>query len=239
MLIVKSLQRLSVVVSGVRQVMSNLRLTFLILLSALLMACASALTLSSNHGLLEEEIARLPPVKPIRLRATLTVDASEFATGQKPGLTGDPSFSLEFPAREMLEQAAQAEISRWFRNDTQDRNSVRLDVRLHSLLWDKYTDVLVWRPVVSAEVELHAENDSRTLVRQVFSSGKQKGEWVKDFEGQTMITQEHQPQYTRMIYRSLLIALDKAMADVAQQLMTSSERSLPSTQRNLSDSVRP
>jgi len=224
MLIVKSLQRLSVVVPSVRQVMSNLRLAFLILLSAPLMACASTLTLSSNHGLLEEEIARLPPVEPIPLGATIKVDAPELATGQKPGYTGDPSFNLEYPAREMLEQAVQAEISRWFRNDSQDRNSVRLDVRLYSLLWDEYTDVFMWRPVVTAEVELRAENDSRTLVQQVFSSGKQKGEWLSKYWGP--INSNFPPQYTRMIYRALLIALDKAMAEVAQNLAAGSVPSL-------------
>lgn len=198
--------------------MRILRLALQILLSAPLMGCASTLTLSADRGFLEEEVARLPSVRPVPLQVTIKVDAPELATGQKPGRTGDPSFNLEYPAREMLEQTVEAEVGRWFQNDSQVPGLMRLEVRLHSLMWDKYTDVLVWRPVVGAEVELHAANDSRTLVHQVFSSGKQKGEWVKDFAGQTMITKEHQPQYTRLIYRVMLIALDKAMAELSQRL---------------------
>jgi hypothetical protein len=180
------------------------------------MACASTLTVSADRGLLAEEVARLPPVKPISLRATIKVDAPELATGQKPGRTGDPSFNLEYPAREMLEQTAQAAVSRWFQNDSQDRDSVRLEVHLQKLIWDEHTDVFKWRPVVQAEVELHAAKDSQTFVQQIFSSGKQKGDWLKKFWGPT--NNDFPPQYTRLIYRALLAALDKAMADVAQRL---------------------
>lgn len=211
--------------------MNILRLTFLALLSVPLMACASALTLSANRVLLEEEVARLPPVKPIPLRVTIKIEAPEHAAGQKPGRTGEPSFNLEYPAREMLEQATQAVVVRWFGDNNQVRDSMRLEVRLHSLVWDKYRDVLVWRPVVQVEIALRAENDSRTLIQQIFSSGKQKGDWVKDFSGQTMITKEHQPQYTRLIYRALLIALDQAMADVAQRLTSPPVSPAPLEQR--------
>lgn len=215
------------------------RLVFLILLSAPLMACASTVTVSANRGFLEEEVARLSPVKPIPLRVTIKVDAPELAAGQKPGRMGDPSFSLEYSAREMLEQATQATVVRWFADNKQARDSVRLEIRLRTLAWDKYTDVLVWRPVVQVEIDLRAENDSRTLAQQVYSSGKQKGEWVKDFAGQTMVTKEHRPQYTRMIYRAMLIALDKAMAELAQRLTAESALSPSPAQRKPAQAAPP
>ena len=211
--------------------MNVLRLASLIFLSTLLMACASTLTLSPNRGLLEEEIPNLPPAKPISLRATVKVDAPELATGQKPGRTGDPSFNLEYPAREMLEQAAQAAVSRWFQKDDQDRGSARLEVRLQKLTWDEYTDVFMWRPVVQVEVELKAVSDSRIFSQQIFSSGKQKGDWLRKFWGP--INNDFPPQYTRMIYRAMLIAIDKAMADVAQRLTGPAAPSLSPTQRNI------
>lgn len=211
--------------------MSVSRLAFLFLLSTPLMACASTLTVSADRGLLEEEVARLSPVKTVPLPVTIKVDAPELATGQKPGRTGEPSFNLEYSAREMLKQATQAAVERWFGDDNQTHDSVRLEVRLHTLIWDKYRDVLVWRPVVQVEIELHVKDDSRTFVQQIYSSGKQKGEWVKDFAGQTMITKEHRPQYTRLIYRALLIALDKAMADLAQRLTAEPALSSPAQRK--------
>jgi hypothetical protein len=195
--------------------MSLSRLAFLIFLSAPLMACASTLTVSADRGFLEEEVARLPPVKPVPLRVTIKVEAPELAAGQKPGRTGDPSFNLEYPAREMLEQVTQAAVARWFRDGNQDYGPVHLEVRLHTLIWDEYTDVFMWRPVAQVEIELRAENDSRTFVQEIYSSGKQKGEWLRKLWGP--ITNEHPPQYTRLIYRAMLLALDKAMADLAQR----------------------
>lgn len=211
--------------------MSISRFAFLVLLSAPLMACASTLTVPADRGFLEEEVARLPPVKPIPLRVTIKVDAPELAAGQKPGRMGDPSFNLEYPAHEMLEQATQATVVRWFGDSKKTRESVYLEIRLRTLAWDKYTDVLVWRPVVQVEIELRVEDDSRTLAQQVYSSGKQKGEWVKDFAGQTMITKEHRPQYSRLIYRALLVALDKAMADLAQRLTAEPALSSPAQRK--------
>lgn len=217
--------------------MGLLRLALLVLLSAPLMARASTLTVPANRGLLDEEIARLPPVKPIPLNVMIKVDAPELAAGQKPGRTGDPSFNLEYPAREMLEQAVQAAVVRWFGDNNQVRDSVRLEVRLHTLIWDEYTDVFMWRPVVQVEIELRAENDSRAFVQQVFSSGKQKGGWLRKFWGP--ITSEHPPQYTRLIYRAMLLALDKAMADLAQHLTAEPTPSSSSAQRNISPNAPP
>jgi hypothetical protein len=192
------------------------------------MACASTLSISADRALLEEEIKRLTPAsfKLVPMRVTIKVDAPELAAGQKLGRTGEPSFDLKYPAREMLEQVAQASAVRWFGNNSQSDNSASLEVRLHRLTWDKYRDVLVWRPVVHVEIELRAEIDSQALVQQVFSSGMQKGEWVKDFAGQTMITKEHNPQYTHLIYRAMLLALDKAMADLAQRIKGSTVESM-------------
>lgn len=217
--------------------MSISRLAFLVLLSAPLMACASILTVPVNRALLTEEVARLPPVKPVPVRVTIKVDAPELTAGQKPGRTGDPSFNLEYPAHEMLEQATQAAVVRWSSDSNQAHDSVRLEVRLHTLIWDEYTDVFMWRPVVQVEIELRAENDSRTFVRQVYSSGKQKGEWLRKFWGP--ITNQHSPQYTRMIYRAMLIALDKAMSDLAQHLVAPPTPSLPPAQHNTAPTTPP
>ncbi len=217
--------------------MSIVRLAFLALLMAPLMACASTFTLSENRGLLKEEITRLPSVKPVPLRVTIKVEAPELAAGQKPGRMGDPSFNLEYPAREMLEQAVQATVVRWFGDNNQAHNSAHLEIRLHTLIWDEYTDVFMWRPVVEVDIELRAENDSRTFVQQVFSSGKQKGEWLRKFWGP--ITNEHPPQYTRLIYRAMLLALDKAMADLAQHLTAVPGPSPSPTQRKPAPTASP
>lgn len=196
---------------------------------------ASTLKVVADNTILAEEAARLPPVKPVAVNVSIEINAPEIGTGRKPTtLPVFGLFELEFPAREMLEESSQIEMKRWFVSATGEKSrSIVLTITLRQFDHALISDVGMWRPTTRADLDVTASDpNGKILLQAMFSSDVQLGEWVKSRWGQKFLTKEHLPRYTHMIYRAFLIALDKAMAEVAQRLpATTSESSPPPEQR--------
>ncbi|BAV33064.1 hypothetical protein SCL_0744 [Sulfuricaulis limicola] len=112
----------------------------------------------------------------------------------------------------MVKEVADAEVARWFQRSNEADPVVTLELRIHDVAFDRLTDVTQWRAVISTEIAVRAHDSSYIYVDSLFSSGAQRGEWIKDYIG--IGSEKHPPEYTRLIYRTLLIALDKALADL-------------------------
>ena len=203
---------------------------------------ASTLKVTADSGVLSEETARLPPIKQVAANVSVEINAPEIGTGRKP--TTPPVFglfALEFPAREMLEDSARMSVKRWFIPSTSEKGrNILLSITLQQLDHSLNTDVGMWRPTTRVDLDVTAKDPSGKIILQaVFSSDVQLGEWVKSSWGQRFLTKEHLPRYTHMIYRALLIALDKAMADLAQRLTAEPALSPSPAQRQPAPAASP
>jgi hypothetical protein len=197
------------------RVFARISAVTLLILSA--MGQASTLKVTADSSILSEETARLPPIKQVAVNVSVEINAPEIGAGRK--LTTPPVFglfALEFPARDMLQESAQACMKRWFVPATGGKNrSIVLSVTLRQFDHALISDVGMWRPTTRADLDVTASDPKGGIILQAtFSSDRQLGEWVKSSWGQRFLTKEHQPRYTHMIYRAFLIALDKAMADL-------------------------
>jgi len=195
--------------------------------------CATTVDVSPDNAILKEEVARLPPSNAVPFNVSIEIQAPVVAAGHKPGRVGEPkNLLLNYTAYQLANDAAYVCVQRWFGGTTSVNGKNRLSIKKIDLVYDEYTDTFAWRAVIEVNIEIQAIYGSEKSFNKSYSSGRLKGDWKRS-------TTERNDQYTRLIYRALLIALDKAMAELAQRLTASPTPSPIPTQRKLAPTAPP
>jgi hypothetical protein len=174
--------------------------------------CATSIHISSDYVILKEESAHLPPVNSTPFSVSIEIEVPTIATARKPGRVGEPrNLSLDYAAYQLLSDVAQICAQRRFSGTTLPNERFRLLIKKTDVVYDEYTDTFAWRPVIEVNIEAQAIYGSDKSFSKNYSSGRLKGDWKRS-------TTERNEQYTRLIYRAMLIVIEKAMADLAQRV---------------------
>ena len=177
--------------------------------------CATTLKLVPDNRVPHAIVSEWAPPEVLQGRVTIKIEAPEIAVARNQ-FSLKSIRTLEYPARQMLTEVADICAKRWFAevNIGSGSADLLLVMSIRDLVYDKGTDIHVWYPITEAHVTVNVMDAGLITYWSESTSGKQIGNNVKDFRGQTSVTQEHYTQYTRMVYRALLLAVDKAMVDV-------------------------
>ncbi len=180
----------------------------------LLSGCAATeVRVSPNAGVLAEEVARMPAADRIAHDVAVQVHAPE----QMDVRGGGRRSTLKIPANRMLMEAAHAVMRRWFQGEgTGARPTIKAS--LLGLKWWQAPDMGKQQAVVEAELSVCvAHGDPDPFCVRVYS-GRQRGEMVKVGAWSSYDEDLARLHYDRVIYRAFLVALDKAMADIAARI---------------------
>jgi hypothetical protein len=176
--------------------------------------CATTLKLAPDSIVPPAIVSEWAPSEVLKHRVTIKIEAAEIAVARKywedqPSLRN--IHALEYPARQMLTEAAEICAKRWFAetNIGSDSSGLLLIVSIRDLIYNMGTDVFAWFPITEAHIAVNSMNAKRSIYRSETTSGRLSGKHAKTSNDHERVT-----QYTHMIYRALLIAVDKAMVDV-------------------------
>jgi hypothetical protein len=179
-----------------------------------LSACHPVVTLQGRLEDLETEVIHRPIVQPIKANVSFRAE-----NGQEiliKGYTSETShFDLVYPAKNMLQQAGEVSIKRWFMPRASDQQrAIDISAKIEHMYYNDVTDV--WNKVkalVAIKVHVHAVAGQEVLLDKVYDSGKQYGDYFK-IGLRLGVGEQYETHYSRTAYKALLIALDQAMQDI-------------------------
>lgn len=187
---------------------------------------------------LNAEVATLPAAGPIKAGASFHSEMTPevlLSGGTSKELTGAP-FRLAYPAGKMLQQAGDAATQRWFasREGIDNGKEIAIKGRIEDLYYhDVSMDPGTSRALVAVRIHILATQGKKILVDEVYESGRQYGAYFKAGVGLRGTGEQYETQYSRTVYKALLVALDKAMADVGLKESESLEKT--GSERNFFD----
>lgn len=179
-----------------------------------LSACNPLVTLQGKSEDLDTEITNRPTTQ--RIKANVSFHAENGQETFVEGYTSKMShFKLIYPSRKMLQQAGEASIRRWFMSQEASPRAIIISARIENMYYNDVTDV--WNKVkalIDVKVHVRAVVSKEILMDKTYDSGKQYSDFFK-IGLRLGVGEQYETQYSRTLYKALLVTLDQAMLDVA------------------------